>query len=39
MRFGFVHMGRFAVEYRAHFGESPSHTIRRRKRPGPPARG
>ena len=39
MRFGFVHMGRFAVEYRARFGESPSHTIRHRKRPGSPAKG
>jgi AraC-like DNA-binding protein len=39
MKFGFVHMGRFAVEYRARFGESPSQTIRRRKRPGSPAKG
>lgn len=38
MRFGFVHMGRFAVEYRTRFGESPSQTIRhRRKRAGSPA--
>jgi AraC-like DNA-binding protein len=27
MRWGFSHMGRFAVEYRRHFGESPSATL------------
>lgn len=27
---GFSHLGRFAVEYRAQFGESPSETLRRR---------
>lgn len=26
---GFEHLGRFSLEYRARFGESPSHTIRR----------
>ena len=26
---GFEHLGRFSIEYRARFGESPSHTIRR----------
>jgi hypothetical protein len=26
-----MHMGRFAVEYRQRFGESPSETLRRRK--------
>jgi AraC-like DNA-binding protein len=29
MRLGFTHMGRFAVEYRRHFGESPSQTLRK----------
>jgi AraC-like DNA-binding protein len=29
LRHGFVHMGRFASEYRARFGESPSATLRR----------
>jgi AraC-like DNA-binding protein len=29
MRFGFWHFGRFATEYRALFGESPSATLRR----------
>ena len=28
---GFSHLGRFAVEYRAHFGESPSETRGRRR--------
>jgi transcriptional regulator GlxA family with amidase domain len=28
-RFGFRELGRFAVEYRATFGESPSETLRR----------
>ena len=30
LRFGFCHLGRFAQDYRAHFGESPSDTLRRR---------
>ena len=29
MRFGFRELGRFAVHYRATFGESPSETLRR----------
>lgn len=29
MSLGFTHMGRFAVEYRRHFGESPSQTPRK----------
>lgn len=29
LRFGFGNLGRFAVEYRRLFGESPSHTLRR----------
>src|SRR5262249_18505741 len=29
MAWGFRHLGRFAVEYRKHFGESPSETRRR----------
>jgi transcriptional regulator GlxA family with amidase domain len=34
MRWQFEHMGRFAVEYRKRFGESPSETLRgRRVRP------
>jgi AraC-like DNA-binding protein len=28
-RWGISHLGRFAAEYRARFGESPSHTLRR----------
>jgi AraC-like DNA-binding protein len=28
---GFVHLGRFAIDYRRRFGESPSETLRRRK--------
>lgn len=28
-RWGFWHMGRFSVEYRALFGESPTHTLQR----------
>ena len=26
-----MHLGRFAVDYRRRFGESPSETLRRRK--------
>jgi AraC-like DNA-binding protein len=29
MTWGFNHLGRFAIEYRARFGESPSETLRR----------
>src|SRR5579864_1810413 len=32
MSVGFTHMGRFSVEYRQRFGESPSDTLRRQKR-------
>jgi transcriptional regulator GlxA family with amidase domain len=28
---GFTHMGRFSVEYRKRFGESPSETLRKRR--------
>jgi AraC-like DNA-binding protein len=31
MSTGFTHMGRFAVTYRRHFGESPSETLRGRR--------
>jgi AraC-like DNA-binding protein len=31
MRCGFAHMGRFSVEYRTRFGESPSETLRQRR--------
>ena len=35
-RWGFSHMGRFAVEYRKRFGEPPSQTLRRaRNAPAP----
>ncbi len=27
MNYGFWHMGKFAIEYRQLFGESPSHTL------------
>ena len=30
MKYGFAHMGRFSVEYRKRFGESPSDTLRQR---------
>jgi transcriptional regulator GlxA family with amidase domain len=29
IEWGFTHLSRFAIEYRAHFGESPSETGRR----------
>jgi transcriptional regulator GlxA family with amidase domain len=29
VEWGFAHLGRFAAEYRAHFGESPADTLRR----------
>jgi AraC family transcriptional regulator, ethanolamine operon transcriptional activator len=29
MNWGFLHLGRFSISYRAHFGESPSATVRR----------
>jgi AraC-like DNA-binding protein len=35
MAWGFSHMGRFAVDYRARFGESPSDTLRKSQAPGP----
>jgi transcriptional regulator GlxA family with amidase domain len=31
MTWGFSHMGRFSVEYRKRFGESPSDTLKRRR--------
>jgi AraC-like DNA-binding protein len=34
MSYGFNHMGRFAIDYRRHFGESPSDTLARRLRGG-----
>lgn len=30
MRWGFCHLGRFSVEYKCRFGESPSQSVRRR---------
>jgi transcriptional regulator GlxA family with amidase domain len=33
MNCGFAHMGRFSVEYRKRFGESPSETLRRGRTP------
>jgi AraC-like DNA-binding protein len=32
MDWGFLHLGRFAVEYRAQFGETPSASLLRRRR-------
>jgi AraC-like DNA-binding protein len=32
-RWGFTHMGRFSVDYRQRFGETPSKTLRQRHRP------
>ncbi len=32
IRLGFLHLGRFAIEYRKRFGEAPSVTLRRQKR-------
>ena len=32
MSWGFSHLGRFSVEYRRQFGESPSDTLKRRRR-------
>mgnify|MGYP003350672791 CR=1 FL=1 len=29
LRWGFTHLGRFSAEYKAHFGESPSQTVRK----------
>jgi AraC-like DNA-binding protein len=34
LAWGFAHLGRFAIEYRRLFGESPSETLRRRGSPG-----
>ena len=34
VRWGFSHLGRFAVEYRSRFGESPSQTLARRSPSG-----
>ncbi|MEW5809741.1 MAG: AraC family transcriptional regulator [Actinomycetota bacterium] len=36
-RWGFLHLGRFASEYRQHFGESPSETLRSGAHPGRPS--
>jgi transcriptional regulator GlxA family with amidase domain len=38
MSFGFAELGRFSVEYKKAFGESPSQTLYRRHQAGPPAR-
>jgi AraC-like DNA-binding protein len=38
MSWGFNHMGRFAVDYRNRFGESPSETLRRRRSTRGPSR-
>src|SRR5262249_58846355 len=37
LRCGFTHLGRFAVEYRERYGETPSATLRRRRAVFPPA--
>jgi AraC-like DNA-binding protein len=34
MNWGFSHLGRFSINYRAHFGQSPSATVRRRSPKG-----
>jgi AraC-like DNA-binding protein len=34
LKWGFAHLGRFAVEYKRRFGESPSATLRFRAGPG-----
>lgn len=34
LKWGFVHLGRFAADYRARFGELPSHTLRTRSSGG-----
>lgn len=39
MRCGFAHLGRFAVEYRRRFGESPSETAARARREAGPLLG
>ncbi|HJS32464.1 MAG TPA: helix-turn-helix domain-containing protein, partial [Alphaproteobacteria bacterium] len=31
LRWGITHMGRFSIEYRRRFGESPSQTLGRRR--------
>ena len=36
MSLGFTHMGRFSVEYRKRFGESPSETLKQRRGVPPP---
>lgn len=38
-RWGFWHMGQFASDYRRHFGELPSKTLRSASRPGQAANG
>jgi AraC-like DNA-binding protein len=35
MSWGFTHMGRFSTEYRRRFGESPSQTLKKRRRSPP----
>ncbi|MCG7597684.1 AraC family transcriptional regulator [Mycobacterium sp. PSTR-4-N] len=36
VRWGFLHLGRFASQYREHFGETPSETLRSGARPDRP---